>query len=357
MLNHAQLLEKLELSTAQIFPIIHQEIELARTLWHIFRGNPHCQKQINGHLREQATWQGCIEYYSVVSHCSSYTIVSVDGSQIYPDRHQGIACYVINIGCVAFYYNSTSSVFFDSQPFIHAEQGDMLTTELVNALRTAYEFEMSIDWAIKHSADLLCFDGSLIFWHLDMHERKIKDDLVQRYITALEKLYHLKIPFIGYISLPKSKELVMLLRQLQELLQHDTLLQGELKYVHDAQVLEQTLQVGQRTNLFKHTSSIVEYYPAHLQPYFFYLRIDEEIVRIELPTWLCDRVDHITGIILDQVQKGLGYPICLAEAHEQAVVTNVDREFFYRLLAQKTYDQQGIYSFSQKSLKKKLRPV
>jgi NurA-like 5'-3' nuclease len=35
---------------------------------------------------------------------------------------------------------------------------------------------------------------------------------------------------------------------------------------------------------------------------------------------------------MDQCHKGYGYPVALSEAHEQAVVTNNDRENLYQLI-------------------------
>ena len=40
------------------------------------------------------------------------------------------------------------------------------------------------------------------------------------------------------------------------------------------------------------------------------------------------------SIVLAQVQKGYGYPVALAEAHNQAVVRGGDRARFFNLLEQ-----------------------
>ena len=37
-----------------------------------------------------------------------YTVLGVDGSQIYPDRHQGTPCFLINIGSVLLRYAQPS---------------------------------------------------------------------------------------------------------------------------------------------------------------------------------------------------------------------------------------------------------
>jgi hypothetical protein len=58
-------------------------------------------------------------------------------------------------------------------------------------------------------------------------------------------------------------------------------------------------------------------------------------------------------VILDQSIKGRGYPVCLAEAHEQAVVKGPDRDFFYHVLQKVGIEQKQHYVVSQKSLKKR----
>jgi hypothetical protein len=58
-------------------------------------------------------------------------------------------------------------------------------------------------------------------------------------------------------------------------------------------------------------------------------------------------------IIINQAQKGRGYPVCLAEAHEQAVVKGPDREFFYHMIQKIGYDYKQRINISQKSLKKR----
>jgi 3-methyladenine DNA glycosylase Tag len=43
-------------------------------------------------------------------------------------------------------------------------------------------------------------------------------------------------------------------------------------------------------------------------------------------------LNQALSLILSQVQKGYGYPIALAEAHNQAVVRGSDRSRFFSLL-------------------------
>ena len=162
---------------------------------------------------------------------------------------------------------------------------------------------------------------------------------------------------IGYISLPKSKELVNLVRL--HLCNFDTNrseLFTSVDRIVDAVIARQYLKPYERTIIFQNRSAISEHYPDPLKPHFFYIHTGQEIGRVELPAWIAqndDLVARICQIILDQCDKGYGYPIVLAEAHEQAVVKGNDREFFYHLLQKIGMEYNYRPTISKKSLKKR----
>jgi hypothetical protein len=69
--------------------------------------------------------------------------------------------------------------------------------------------------------------------------------------------------------------------------------------------------------------------------YFCYLHVGTEVARVEVPRWVVADVDQgerALAMVLAQVQKGYGYPVALAEAHNQAVVRGGDRHRFFALL-------------------------
>ena len=75
---------------------------------------------------------------------------------------------------------------------------------------------------------------------------------------------------------------------------------------------------------------LIEFYDD-LVPRFFYLNVGSEIARVEVPPWTADdpmQLDLVQAVVLDQCQKGLGYPNVLARAHEQALVSGQDRLAF-----------------------------
>lgn len=62
-------------------------------------------------------------------------------------------------------------------------------------------------------------------------------------------------------------------------------------------------------------------------------------------------------LVLDQCQRGQGYPVALSEAHEQAVVTGADRENFWQLVESSLVDEHLPSPSSAKSQSKRTRWV
>jgi hypothetical protein len=87
--------------------------------------------------------------------------------------------------------------------------------------------------------------------------------------------------------------------------------------------------------LWRSQSAILDLYPEELAIYFCYLNVGTEIARVEFPAWVAEDqalLDQSLGILLAQVYKGYGYPVAIAESHNQAVVRSSDRARFFALL-------------------------
>lgn len=313
------------------------------------------------------SWRGALEQLIELEPLTkNYRVFSVDGSQIYPDRHQGISCYLINIGSVALSYGlGGKGAVLESQPFLYAQETDIddfgVNDELVNCRRQELELihglELCKKQGTKDAPFLFFVDGSLIFWHLQGKEVEVKNYFLRSYLQTLEQFYQQDIPLAGYISLPHSKELVNLLRL--ALCNFNTAECPEFALfdaLYDSSVASFFLKPGTRSGVFENQSPITVVYPKHLKPHFFYLHTGTEIARMEIPAWLAHddaRIDLLARMALDQAHKGQGYPVALAEAHEQAVVKGVDRDFFYQALAKTGLQRSKNISISQKSFKKR----
>jgi hypothetical protein len=316
------------------------------------------------------TWRGSLDAAIPIEvHTSSYSALSVDGSQIYPDKHQGVSCYLINIGAVMIAYGITPPIVtLISEPFIFSgkeEKDESIgIIDYVNAQRLEYELQHGLMLArTAHAVSLynvpiiLLFDGSLIFWHLDGYDTQ--DIFLNRYCALLNQFFENKIICAWYISMPKSKELIHLVWL--ALCEYDTT-QSELYAVVrgfvDTAVVSLFLKPGYRSTIFKNNASVSTKYPKSLHPHFVYIHTETEIGRIEFPAWIAANEDHVAllvSMVADQCRKGDGYPLVLSEAHEQAVVKGSDREFFYHMVETigLKYNRRPIVS--RKSFKKKLR--
>lgn len=290
-----------------------------------------------------------------------YGIIGVDGSQIYPDRfYSNLDFFVINTGGIAItYQHPASTASFFSQPYVYTLRDALKryghevaeSKDLIDLIREEYEFKDGLQAAEEFlhantNLPFLClFDGSFIFWHLESKQTEVRDLFLSTYMRYLRRFQELRIPIASYISAPRNRELCNALRfvlcERFASTQHFCLIDQVcsckvLQDIIDVDLITQFIKPGQRTGIFMSKSSIADHYFDELKPCFFFLNVGEEIARIELPWWMAKdpkQVTFVASIALDQAHKGIGYPVVLAEAHEQAVIKHQDKNFFYELLS------------------------
>jgi len=385
MLNRSLVIKALEDISDKLFEDKSLQTESARAAWHALAQDPVFAQKVK---TVQSSWlvplwgefeHEQLDYAIPVSrYTDPYQVISVDGSQIYPDRHQNSSCFLINIGIVILNYRMNHlvqepRVQFSSVPHILTGHEEVMpegvsAIDLVNNKRQ--EFELATGYTValeqqkiiknkenKENTQLLVYDGSLIFWHLDAQNPEIKNKFLLRYLSSLYSSYESQIVTASLISLPKSRELVNLVK----LYVADFDIKNKDAYESIEHCIDTTignffLRPYTRTTVFAHRSPLVSLYPENIKPYFFYMHIGIEIVRVEIPKWVAqerDQVDMVASVMLDQCIKGRGYPVAIAEAHEQAVVKGPDRDFFYHVLTKIGFDHKQRPLISQKSLKKR----
>lgn len=372
MLDRSKVMRELRDISDKLFIDISESREKAQKIWDSISHDPLFLPKVCA-IQDTApwlvpTWAGNLaDIHAIEKKIEQYRVLSIDGSQIYPDRHQGTSCFLINIGTVVLSYGLPGkAVYFDSVPFVYAQDGEEShesSTELVNCRRQEFEFEFGLKMSrqLKETNQdeaplLFMFDGSLIFWHLESKDAQLKDQYLSKYLLSLHQLYQQKVLIAGYISLPKNKELVNLLKLQDCNFNVSGEFNKDLDLLVDTNIGHFFLEPFTRSTIFKNNASICAHYPDHLHPHFFYLHVGSEIARIEIPAWIAkdeEKVTFIAQIMIDQVQKGRGYPVAIAEAHEQAVVKGPDREFFYQLINKIGFERNQRLSMSQKSIKKR----
>jgi len=371
MLNRPKLLAEINKMTAELFVDRSREHKVVMEAWRTLSADEEfAHKAAYATTPWQLpTWHGNpSRTIAIGPNAKPHRIFSVDGSQVYPDRHQGTGCFLINVGEVTLRYGTDDAVpvIFSSTPYLFTGDAQTIdgiepSPDLVNALRQQYELDGGYELAKANHRNgidqLLLFDGSLVFWNLESKDKRFRDVFLPRYVATLDKLRTEQIATASYISLPKSKELVNLVRL--QLCSFDTSreeLYAAADYVVDATIARSFLQPHERSIVFQNNANISSHYPPNLKPCFFYLHTGDEVGRVELPAWLAQEdmmVDTIAHLVLDQCTKGKGYPVALAEAHEQAVIKGPDREFFYLLLQKIGSDHGHRQCISQKSARKR----
>lgn len=284
----------------------------------------------------------------VPSRVNGYALVAVDGSQIYPDRHRiGGEVGLVNTGGVRFLYGAQQAVaakssveFLSDIELVKGTVDELVTPEEVDRVREERELQWALKWSEPFSGEsLVLFDGVLTLGHA--MGKKSGAELLGALVSTFESFYERRQLVAAYMSMPRTRDLTKMLqaRVCKAGCKGDCGLPAcaQLKELYDRDLMQKILPMpadGQyaMSELLPTTMSQV---PEHLRPWFYYLRTETEVARVELPAWIAGDqalVGRLARMVADQVRKGRGYPIALSEAHEHAVIKAADREFFYELI-------------------------
>ena len=334
---------------------------------------------------------GLDQHYEAPSIPLEFTVLATDGSHIDVDRHRSTRCYLINIGSVILHYGAHPSATLDSFPHLYFGDEDLVIAPA--GLRGREQLIEGVLLGIKRSVDechqlaklaaelpsdspnLALLDGSLILWGLEAYPEFVTEALLnQGFLCYLEEIRKLntssQVALASYISFPRSTDVVNVLRV--ALCPYDPAdcdrycSAGEKRTcdavagIQDRELFLNLLGQGERSALFISQSSIVQKRYGEHRVYFFYLRVGDEIARVEIPQWVAldeNRLNLVHALVLDQCHRGQGYPVALSEAHEKAVVTTADRENFWQLVESSLVQEHMPSLSSAKSQSKRTRWV
>ena len=333
---------------------------------------------------------GLDQHYEAPPCPEEFTIIATDGSHIDVDRHKSTRCYLINIGSAVLHYGAYPSANLDSFPCLYSGDEDLVIVPvgvrgreqpiegaLLGVKRSVDECHRLAELAAElppGSSSLALLDGSLILWGLEAYPEFVTEALLDKgFLYYLEEMRQLnngkRLALASYISFPRSTDVVNVLRVVlcphePPNCDHHCSAKGRdcdnVSGVRDRELLLSILSGGERSELFFSPSKIVrEHYGVH-QVYFFYLRVDDEIARVEIPRWVAtdeNLLNLVHALVLDQCRRGQGYPVALSEAHEKAVVTGADREQFWQLVESSLVDEHLPTLSSAKSWSKRTRWV
>jgi hypothetical protein len=322
---------------------------------------------------------------------AEFTVIASDGSHIDVDRHHAARCYLINTGAVTLHYGAQPYAELESQPRLYDTDADLVVAPpdgkgreqmveggLLSIKRGVEECRCLAELAVAQppgSAVAALLDGSLILWGLEAFPDFVADILLFKgFLAHLDSMRKLNadrtMAVASYISLPRSADVVNALRLSlcqQEIVDSDRTCQDcgtreceAVAGVIDRELFSHVLKPGERSAIFASQSSVVRKHYGENRVNFFYLRLDDEIARVEIPRWVArdKKLLNITHtLILDQCRRGHGYPVALSEAHEQAVITGIDREDFWQLVETIQAEDHLTAVTSAKSFSKRTRWV
>lgn len=314
----------------------------------------------------------------------SLTVVATDGSQIAPSHHEVAAAFLVNISSVVLPYgtgkraelSSTPTLFFrDHELYInYGGQRIQVTGDILGMRRSIMELECLITKAkaAKQDTNPVCAlsDGSLILWQLQGKPEDYLGPTLSQFLDCLESARVSRIPVAGYISRPRSRDVINAFRV--GLCPETTPNCDRCPYTHlpqlpceeidrlcDRQLFEQLLEPGERSSVFASESRILNSYGPH-RIGFFYLHVGTEVVRVEIPQWVIDDPELlflVHAVSYTQAEKGGGYPIALAEAHQQAVVRSNERDMFYEMVTNVLVRRGMRAAMSPKNMRKRRMTV
>jgi hypothetical protein len=313
------------------------------------------------------------------------TLIGVDGSQIYPDRHGPVLYYLINTGAIVLRQGSgqapltqTRPTLFFREDALYNEDQEIVDHRIVNAARELAEIrEMALQAVAERDrlgGDLdrlliVLGDGPLLMW---IGEKDSPDHEGQRrvaaYLADLATMQRVGAVPVGYVDRPRSANVLRMLHVAD--LDLPAVVTANLRatrYRHltDRALFERWLGPNERSGLFSSTARLnrVDFRQAGQEIAFFYLNVARapgpeaaRIVRVDVPVWVAEQPD-----LLDRVQlaiyrdcEGMDYPYVLARAHELAVVGAREREELEQMLTIALLRRGVIAAPSAKALAKRL---
>jgi hypothetical protein len=294
----------------------------------------------------------------------SHTVFATDGSQMAPSHHEIAYCYLINVGRVMLHYGQSLYPLLDSLPEAYYRPEDLYvsrqwgikTEEWMGYRRTVSEAtclaEIACRWVLPpgphlDTPNLAMVDGSLIHWFLESLPGEARDCILPPILESWNQLRAVNVPILGYLSASRSVEAINFLRlqacphPTPDCMTHCASLIDKwpcqvAEPLRDAAIWATLLQPGQRSPMYRSSQRILDLYGEH-RIYFCYVHVGTEIARVEVPQWVAENsalLNQSLSLMLAQVHKGYGYPVALAEAHNQAVIKGGDRLRFFALLEQ-----------------------
>jgi hypothetical protein len=275
-------------------------------------------------------------------------LLSADGSQVNPNRHDPVQFGVINVGAIRMTpaLREAPREIVQSRLLYHDElyTGDSpVGEEVVALMRDLGERTLLADLAAEESGQVITLtDGPLELFR-EPKERPLFQELFEEYLEALQRLARLDVITAGYVDRPQA-DLVVRLLELTLLSDRELERAGHirpLRFVTDLALFSPLLEPGERSAIFGIQSTNASKFTGVTALHFFYLNTGRpgqpSLSRVEIPQWVAaepQAVDLLHSALLLQCER-LGtqsYPYILHRAHEVAVVSLDEKQHLVNMI-------------------------
>ncbi len=358
--------------------------ETARELTAAGTGRPYLSAQVS---------EALIGGIAPLDAPTDWRAVSVDGSHIDVDRHLPAPCFLVNLGGCVLDYGTHPGVELFSEPQLSMDRDELyladepgsiteqsVTGQLLGVLRGIRELERlagEVENGSRNHPVVALVDGTLILWGLAgrIYPPFVRETLLhQRFLPALERFRRAArerpVVLAAYVSLPRTTEVANAIRcclcpfeasrcSISCNNRRSTLPPCDTSNDFlDREIFREILEPGRRSPVYGTDPEAARDYPREHQISFFYLNTGAEIARVEVPRWVASDEALLAlghALIVQQCDKGQGYPVAISEAHEQAVITGLDRQLFRQMVLE-TLEERGLPTYTSEKERSKSRP-
>lgn len=327
-------------------------------------------EKIKATIQADSTWRGAEPLENTLDRryrpqvaVDNVSLIGVDGSQIYPDRHGPVLYYLLNIGSIVLRVGSGEAPIVETEPQLFFREADLyergqnlIGNEWINTRREVAEIRMLAHLAQaerRHRGGdveqlvLAMKDGQLMMWLGERETTADKRQLLESYIAQLQTIQQAYAIPIGFVGRPRSANVVRLLwvaRLQPDEITRERVQENGYRALTDRMLFSALLAPNQRSALFASTAKVnrEDFKDVGQRICFFYMNVarsadveDARIVRIDLPEWAArqpELVDKVQTAIFDDCE-GTHFPYVLVRADELAVVTQQEKRDLDRFLS------------------------
>ena len=313
-----------ELSAQVNLNIFSQDFEeKLERLWFLCR-DPEMDSRIQEAVRIH--YRGAVPYETPVNNKSQpgempLECIGIDGSQVYPEPNHPVLFGWVS----ALAYQSGPGVIFSLAKCVTQALWDLdddSQKEFVDLARSLLEISVAQNMTSHpdNQEKVVLLDGGLLPWISSPYRsRRHKKEMMNQYCHELSLCYPHYMAAVT--QNPRSRALVNLLNLLE------TKDLGHYVPAHsglfDRDLALFFLEQGERTALFSNASSSNNAFSEKMMgSYFFYTRVKNEILRVEIPEWIAQDQKKVHQVHASVIKDSsfLGMPYTLAQAHQHVVI-------------------------------------